>query len=459
MINIPEKCKLIFNILESNGFECFAVGGCVRDSIMGNEPADWDFTTNALPDEICRCFSSFTTLEIGKEYGTVCVVIDSEPFEITTYRCDGVYSDSRHPDSVSFTPNLIEDLARRDFTINSIAYSEKQGYIDPYNGIKDIEDRLIRCTGVASERFSEDALRMLRAVRFSARFGFTIEPSTKEALHQLKDNLQAVHPQRMRKELSGILKARNCAQVLSEHRDVMAVVIPEIQPMFDLAQNNPHHSYDVWTHTIKALENTPSDEVIRFAVFFHDIGKPSVKTTDANGVDHFKKHQHISAQITREILRRFSYSNKFIDSVCALIKHHDERFRLLGADIRRVLSHIGEELFWKLMDVSLADMLGQSEYHREDKLSHREAVILEAEKIISRGDCYSLAQLNVKGNDLIPMGFRGEAIGHALNVLLRLVIKGKVSNSKDDLLFIANSLPREIRKIKPDNIDKFLMLI
>ncbi|MBQ8001045.1 MAG: CCA tRNA nucleotidyltransferase [Ruminococcus sp.] len=443
MKNIPDKCKLIFNILENNGFECFAVGGCVRDSIMGNEPNDWDFTTNALPDDICRCFSDYPTIDIGREYGAICVVIDSEPFEITTYRFDGVYSDSRHPDSVSFSRNITEDLARRDFTINSIAYSESRGYVDPYNGIQDIKDGIIRCTGVASKRFGEDALRMLRAIRFAARFGFSVDPATKEAMLTLKDNLRAVHPQRIRKELTGILMADNVSHILRDYRDVIAVIIPEITPMFDLPQVNPHHCYDVWTHTLTALEHTPASELIRFAVFFHDIGKPCVKTTDDKGIDHFKKHQLISAQMTGDILRRFGFPNKFINKVCALIRHHDERFRLMGADIRRVLSDIGEDLFWKLMDVSLADMLGQSDYHRADKLAQRDAVIKEAHAIIARGDCYTLSQLKVKGPDLIAMGFKGEAIGHALNVLLRLVIKGKLANNRDELLLIAKSLPRE----------------
>ncbi len=443
MISIPDICKLIFNILESNGFECFAVGGCVRDSIIGSEPNDWDFTTNALPDEICRCFSDYATIDIGRQYGTICVVIDSQPFEITTYRCDGTYSDSRHPDSVSFSQTLQEDLARRDFTVNSIAYSDKTGFIDPYGGIIDIENKLIRCTGDAQARFSEDALRMLRAVRFSARLGFSIEKSTSDAMHLLKDKLSAVHPQRIRKELTGILMAPYSCDILSEYKDILSVVLPEIKPMFDLEQNNPHHIYDVWTHTLKALKNTPLDETVRFAVFFHDIGKPVMKTTDDNGIDHFKKHQYVSAEITADILRRFGYPNKFIEDVCALIRHHDERFKLMGQDIKRVLSDIGVELFLKLMEVSFADTLAQSRYQREEKLSHRNAVVAEFREIIERGDCYSLSQLDVNGRDLIKMGFKGEAIGRALNVLLRLVIKGKVPNLRNELLLAAKSLPHE----------------
>lgn len=444
MIYIPEKCKLIFDILENNGYECFAVGGCVRDSIMGNTPSDWDFTTNATPDEICRCFSCYNTIDVGRDFGTICVVIDSEPFEITTYRCDGAYSDSRHPDTVSFTSSITDDLARRDFTVNSIAYNEKTGFVDPFGGVCDIERRLIRCTGIAKERFSEDALRILRAVRFASRLGFAIDDETSEAMHLLKDNLLQVHPQRIRKELSGIIMAEYAPRILSEYRDVLSVILPEIVPMFDLVQNNPHHIYDVWTHTLKALSNASlDDDLVRFAVFFHDIGKPSCKTTDEAGVDHFKKHPHKSAQMTEEILKRFGFSHRFIQDVCALIKHHDERFKQMDADIKRVLSDIGEDLFAKLMCVNLADTLAQSEYQREYKLSHREKVTRRADEIIVNGECYKLSQLALNGSDLVSMGFQGKAISNALNNLLRLVIKGKCKNTREDLLYYAKSLPKE----------------
>ena len=441
-MNIPQKCKLIFEILQNNGFECYAVGGCVRDSIMGQSPQDWDFTTDALPDDICRCFSQYTTIDIGRDYGTICVVIDSEPFEITTYRCDGEYTDSRHPDSVTFTRNLIDDLARRDFTINSIAYSPATGFVDPYGGIKDIDDGIIRCTGIPYDRFSEDALRILRALRFSARLGFDIEKQTASAIHNLKDNLKAVHPQRIRKELTGILVAADAPSVISEYQDVMAVIIPEIEPMSETSQNNPHHCYNVWEHTVKALENTPSDELVRFAVFFHDIGKPSVKSTDSKGIDHFTKHQTISAELTSQILRRFGFPSKFVKDVSLLVKYHDERFRNSGADIKRILSIIGEDLFFKLMDVIYADISAQSDYQREDKFNLLKSTSEQAKTIIASGECYTLSALAVNGSDLIKMGFKGKAISHSLSVLLKLVIKGKAENTKESLLFYANSLPR-----------------
>lgn len=438
---IPEKCNFIFEALEKRGFQCFAVGGCVRDALMGNTPADWDFTTDALPEEIEECFKDYTTIDIGKRFGTICVISHGEPYEITTFRCDGEYTDSRHPDSVSFSKTITEDLSRRDFTINSMAYSPKTGIVDPFLGKEDLESKLIRCTGKATERFGEDALRMLRAVRFASRLGFSLETKTAEAISRHKDSLSNVHPQRMRKELTGILMGEHSHDVLMRYRDVIAVVIPEIKPMFDLPQNNPHHKYDVWTHTLTALKNSPQDETIRLAVFFHDIGKPKMKTTDAGGIDHFKKHQLESERIARNILRRFAYPADTVSDVCKLIRFHDERFKNLSPDIKRVLGEVGEELFIKLLEVSRADILSQSDYRRDEKLLHHKKVLQEYYRIIDSDECYKLSQLALKGNDLMELGFRGEAIGHALDVLLRLVIKGKAENTRESLLFYANSLP------------------
>lgn len=442
---IPKKCKFIFEKLENRGYECFAVGGCVRDAIMGVEPADWDFTTNAQPDEILDCFDDYTTVDIGKRFGTICVVSEGESYEITTYRNDGEYSDSRHPDSVQFSEAIEEDLARRDFTINSIAYSEERGFIDPYGGKEDIENKIIRCTGEADLRFQEDALRILRAIRFSSRLGFSIEPSTASAIHAKKDRLSYVHPQRIRKELLGILMGSSPVTVLREFRDALSVVIPEIEPMFDLAQNNPHHVYDVWMHTLHALDVAPKDEIIRLAVFFHDIGKPHAKTTDDKGIDHFKKHPYISEKITRSVLTSFGFSSKTVSDVCKLVRFHDERFRGLTPDIKRVLGEIDVDLFQKLLQVSRADMLAQSDYQREEKLSHHRNVEAEFRRIMEAGECYSLSQLEIKGTDLLNMGFTGEAVGHALDVLLKSVIKGRTENDRDALMLAAKSLPRRLK--------------
>ncbi len=432
MINIPQKCKIIFDILETNGYECFAVGGCVRDSLMGKDPVDWDFTTNASPDDILRCFSDFKTIEVGKQYGTIAVVINNETFEITTYRVDGVYSDSRHPDSVSFSSSIADDLSRRDFTINSMAYSSSCGLVDPYGGLEDINNGIIRCTGEPKRRFYEDALRILRALRFSSRYNFKIETHTKDSIFECKESLKLVHPNRLRKEFTGILEG-NPRTILLEYRDVLAVIIPEIKPMFDLAQNNPHHCYDVWEHTAVALSHTLSEDVLRLAVFFHDIGKPYVKTTDDKGVDHFKKHQIYSTKIAKQVLGRFCFPKSIVSDVCTLVLYHDERFRNLTVDIKRVLGKVTERLFNDLLLVSYADIMAQSDYQREEKLIYRETVLSEARRILSDNECYSLSQLALDGNDLISLGYKGKDIGVILNTLLRMVIKGTAENTKESL--------------------------
>lgn len=440
MIKIPDKCKFIFDILESNGFECFAVGGCVRDALMNNIPSDWDFTTNALPQQIIECFSDYKTLDVGKKYGTVVVVSNGEPFEITTYRKDGEYTDSRHPDSVTFTNTITDDLSRRDFTINSIAYSPSAGIIDPFDGEKDIKDGIIRCTGVPFERFTEDALRILRALRFSSRFDFKIENKTSDAILSCAHSLQSVHPNRLRKEFVGILMGKNPKDILLKYRDVISVIIPEIKPMFELVQNNPHHKYDVWTHTVHAINFSECDETVRISVFFHDIGKPFVKTTDDKGIDHFKKHQFVSSYITEKVMRRFAFPSAQINDVKLLVRYHDERFRSLDKEIKRVLSVIGAELFSKLMAVSYADIMAQSEYKQDEKLQYREKIILRAKEIIENDECYSLAQLAVKGNDLVSLGYSGKEIGTILDTLLKMVIKGTVSNEKETLLNSVKSI-------------------
>ncbi len=439
MINIPRECNFIFEILERNGFECFAVGGCIRDAIMGNNPSDWDFTTNALPDDILRCFSTYKTIEVGKKYGTITVVSHGEPYEITTYRVDGEYSDSRHPDSVTYSSSIVEDLRRRDFTVNSIAYSPKHGLIDPFGGVADIENGIIRCTGVAKERFTEDALRILRALRFSSKFNFQIEQYTKDAIFECMNGLSHVHPNRLRKELTVILMGE-AKQIMLEYRDVLAVIIPEIKPMFDLAQNNPHHCYDVWMHTAVALSHTLPSEVLKLAVFFHDIGKPHVKTTDESGIDHFKKHQMYSENITRTVMQRFCYPKSTIDDVCTLVRYHDERFRSMTVDIKRVLGKVTQRLFYDLSLVSYADIMAQSEYMREEKLAHRDKVLVEARRIIHNNECYSLGQLAINGDDLLELGYKGKEIGVILNTLLKMVIKGTAENTKESLFKSISSI-------------------
>lgn len=440
MILIPEKCKFVFDVLTSAGYKCYAVGGCVRDSLMGRTPTDWDFTTDASPSQIEKCFSQYKTLDIGKNFGTITVVNENDTFEITTFRCDGKYTDSRHPDSVTFTSSLEEDLSRRDFTMNSIAYSPNEGLVDPFDGYTDILNKTIRCTGDPLVRFSEDAIRIIRGLRFSSVLSFEIEDCTRCAMLSLSKELSKVHPSRIRKELSGLLVGSNAVNILDDFREVIAVIIPEIKPMFNFKQNNPHHKYDVWTHTLKAFENTPASELHRISVLFHDIGKPFVKTTDKKGTDHFKLHQQKSADLAKVILNRFCYPSSFISDVLLLIKYHDERFKDLRYDVKRILKCIGERLFFVLTDIMYSDIMGQSEFRRAEKLSHREKVISTAKEIIENGECYTLSALSINGDDLVSLGFTGVLIGNTLNNILDLVIRDKLKNSKEELLKFASDI-------------------
>jgi len=440
VIKIPEKCNFIFNKLSENGFMCFAVGGCVRDSIMGKEPMDWDFTTDAKPQEICSVFSDYKIIDIGKKFGTVCVISDNESYEITTFRSDGNYSDGRHPDDIKFCDSITEDLSRRDFTMNSIAYSVERGIVDPFNGIEDIKNKTIRCTGEPQRRFCEDGLRILRAVRFASVLGFDIEPCTNKGIFECKDMLSNVHPYRMQKELTSLIMGDCASSVLIAYSQILAVLIPEIEPMFNCAQNNPHHKYDVWNHTVKSISYAPQNVLIRLCLLFHDCGKPFVKTTDSKGIDHFKTHQIKSAEIATTVLKRFGYPSSVIRDVSLLVRYHDERFRKLNENIKNVLGVLGKDLFELLLLVAFCDMSAQSKYKREEKLSYHEEVKKEFRRIIETNQCYSLSQLAVSGSDITALGFKNKNVGIVLEKLLAAVIKGEVVNDKDELIKFASRI-------------------
>ncbi len=434
MISLPQKTDFIFENLNKNGFECFAVGGCVRDLLMGNTPQDYDFTADALPHEILKCFDDYKVFDTGIKYGTISVINNDECYEITTFRVDGEYSDSRHPDEVLFSKNIYDDLSRRDFTVNSIAFNKNRGVVDPFGGIEDINNKIIRATGNANERMREDALRILRGLRFSSKLGFSIDDNTLNAMYENKELLTHIHPFRIKAELEGLLKSDNVSEILYSHREIIKEIIPELSPMFYCVQNNPHHRYDVWTHTVKAVENVPSDLTLRLAALFHDVGKPFSITTDKKGVNHFKGHQYISEKISSEVLSRFGFPKNLIKDVSRLIIYHDERFRNINVDVKRVLKDIDAELFKKLLLLSKADTLAQSEYRRQEKLSHIQEVEAEFEKIIAEGECYKISQLNINGDDLKTLGYKGREIGEALSECLDAVIRGEIENNTKALL-------------------------
>lgn len=440
---LPEKVNSIIKRLKVNGYEAYAVGGCVRDMVMGIAPNDFDITTSALPEETMRVFKDYRIVETGVKHGTVTVICDHEPFEITTYRIDGNYLDSRHPESVSFSRNLKDDLARRDFTVNTLCYNEEDGLIDLFGGVGDIENGLIRCVGDPEKRFSEDALRIMRALRFSATLGFSIDGETARCIHSQKDLLKNIAVERIRDEFTKLLCGKKAFGVLSEFHDVIEVFIPEFAELFDCEQNTPYHVYDVGCHTLHALRAIKNEKVLKITMFFHDFGKPKAKFTDSHGVDHFKCHASIGAEMSREILKRMRYDNKTVEKVSTLIAIHSEPSPKTKTDAKLLLSEVGEENYRDFIKVRRADCLAKADPHSHDKKLENMLAMLD--EIIENNECYRLSDLKIDGNDLIKLGFSdGKDINLALQILFIEVLVDNEKNSKSYLASRAKALLEEI---------------
>lgn len=434
-LQIPAAAQTIIRALHDSGFEAYVVGGCVRDALLGIAPHDWDICTNATPQQMQRCFAGWNTIEIGIKHGTIAVVMDKVVYEVTAYRVDGTYSDNRHPDSVCFTPELTEDLARRDFTVNAMAYSDSDGLIDPYGGVQDLRDGVIRCVGEPDKRFNEDALRILRALRFASRFGFDIEHETAASVKRNAPLLDQIAAERIRVELEGVLTGQNAEAILNEYRDVIAVFIPEIAACFDFDQRTKHHCFDVYRHITHSVGQITPTPLLRTVMLFHDIGKPQVMTQDADGTRHFKGHQQVSADIARVVLRRLRCSNAFIDDCVKLIIYHDVRFSGSKKQVKRVMKAIGADNMPLLFEVMTADYLSQSDFNRNLKREAVETAKAQYEKIMAEGECFSLKELKINGKDLISIGITdGRAIGTTLKVLLNEVIEETLPNDKSALL-------------------------
>ena len=431
-IKIPDYVNKIITALEENGFEAYIVGGCVRDTLLMLTPHDFDVTTNALPEQMKQCFTSFKVVETGIKHGTLTVFVDSEPVEVTTYRIDGEYTDHRRPEEVTFTTSLKEDLARRDFTINALAYSEKTGIVDFFGGQDDLTNQVIRCVGEPKKRFSEDALRIMRALRFSATLGFGIESETSKQLLALKTTLKKIAVERISVELEKMIMGNNCYSVLMEYPTVLAEIIPEIAPCVGFEQHNKYHKYNVWEHIVMAVATSKKDRIIRLAMLLHDIEKPNCFKLE-NGQGHFYKHEKKSADKANEILHRLRYDNDTITRVCLLIENH--YFTPVNEEkaIKKLLSKIGNEAFFQLLDVQRADANAKNDFCL-DRLPILWEIEKNARGIISRGDCLSLKDLAVNGNDLMELGYEGKKIGETLKSLLVMVIDGKVANERDALL-------------------------
>lgn len=439
---LSNEADKAINILQSCGFEAFAVGGFVRDMIMGNYAYDIDITTSALPEEVKAIFSQYKTIDTGIRHGTVTVLINNCPIEITTYRIEQGYSDGRHPDSVVFTNNLKEDLARRDFTINSIAYCKEKGYFDPFGGIEDIENKLIRCVGNPVKRFEEDSLRILRALRFASVLSFEIEDKTKEAIFECKELLFRVSQERILSEITKMLCGNNIREVLTQYSEVFEVILPEIKNMKGFDQKNFHHIYDILTHTAVVVENIPPIPHLRFAALFHDCGKADCFSTDENGTGHFYSHPSISARKADTALLRLKCDTKTREKVVRLVKVHDSPIEESERIIKKKLNSLGQELFFDLIELQRADTKGLApEFHKRDK--HFDILERIAKEILESEQCFSLKDLNINGNDLINLGFKGKEIGSALNKALENVIEEKVSNNKEELISFCMSLKNQ----------------
>lgn len=435
-INVPKKAQYIIETITKAGFEAYVVGGCVRDSILGREPMDWDITTSAKPEQVKALFPR--TIDTGLQHGTVTVMLEREGFEVTTYRIDGEYEDSRHPKEVIFTPNLEEDLKRRDLTINAMAYNDMTGLVDIFGGMEDIKAKMVRCVGKAKERFTEDALRILRAIRFSAQLGYTIEPETKKAIAELAPTLSKISAERIQVELVKLMTSPNPDYLRVAYEcGVTKVFFPEFDKAMETEQANPHHCYSVGEHTLHSLKYVEADKVLRLTMLLHDMGKPETLTVDNKGTAHFFGHADVSADIAKKFLRRLKFDNDTIYMVSKLVKYHDysNNQDVNERIVRRAVNKIGDDAFPALFEVKRADILSQSEYHREEKLANLASWQQMYEEICSKGQCVSLKTLAVTGSDLIAAGMKpGKQLGDTLQKLLALVLESPEKNTREILL-------------------------
>lgn len=436
-IDLPEKVAYILDTLMAHGYEAYAVGGCVRDSLMGRTPQDWDVTTSATPVQVKALFPR--TVDTGLAHGTVTVLMGKDGFEVTTYRVDGEYVDGRHPKEVFFTPSLLEDLKRRDFTINAMAYHKANGLTDAFGGMDDLAAGIVRCVGSPMDRLKEDALRMLRAVRFAAQLDFQIEEHTRDAIRRLAPDLTRISAERIQAELVKLLVSPHPEYIRELYTlGISKVILPEFDLMMETKQNHPHHCRTVGEHTICGLTNIAPDRVLRLAMLFHDIAKPICRTTDENGIDHFYGHPEKSAQMAKKIFRRLKFDRETMERVCALVRWHDYNPLLTEEKVRRAVMKTGQEQYPRIFALKRADIQAQSDYQREEKLAYVDRYEQMYRQMTAKGDCISLKQLAVSGRDIMDLGVgQGRQIGSILNRLLEQVIEDPKKNSRDSLLALA----------------------
>lgn len=444
-INMPKEVDYIIKELKNHGYEGFIVGGCVRDAILKRNPSDWDITTNAFPEEIKKIFNH--TIDTGIKHGTVTVVVNSAYYEITTYRIDGTYKDGRRPEKVEFVTSLIDDLQRRDFTINAMAYNEEKGLVDPFEGCLDLREKVIRCVGNPNDRFNEDGLRILRAIRFAIQLDFQIENLTKEAILKLGNNIKLVAMERIRDEINKIVTSDNPYNFLLIYElGLMDKIIPEFEDAFKTEQNIKYHQYNVAIHSLKAMSYIENQLDLRLTMLLHDIGKPYTKTVDEYGIDHFYGHSKVSADRARDILIRMRYDKGTVSRIVSLIEYHNARLIESRKFIKRFLSKIGSENFLDLLKVKKADNRAKNPKYFENSFERLDNIEKMTREILKDKECFERKSLAISGNDLINLGFKpGKEMGLLLDEILDNVIKEPKMNNKEDLIkfVLEKNQPRE----------------
>lgn len=433
-INMPANANWIIQTLQNAGYEAYIVGGCVRDAILGREPGDWDITTSAKPEEVKALFHR--TIDTGIEHGTVTVMLEKEGYEVTTYRVDGKYEDHRRPTSVTFTASLLEDMKRRDFTINAMAYNETEGVIDHFDGMKDLERKVIRCVGEPKERFDEDALRILRALRFSAQLDFAIEERTQEAIRNQAVFLKDISAERIHVELTKLITSNHPERLRTAYElGVTKVVLPEFDDMMETEQNNKHHMYSVGEHTLRVVQEVPATETMRWAALLHDVAKPACKVSDETG-DHFYEHNVKGVDMAEQILLRLKFDNATISRVKRIVLWHDYGMGKTPSlrSFRKSLSKMGADLFEDYTYIKRADTLAQSDYMQKEKLATLEILKEYYKTVMEQAQCLSLKDLTITGKDLIALGMKpGKEMGAMLQYLLECVLEEPELNEPERL--------------------------
>ena len=439
--DLPDHALTALNLLEKAGFEAWLVGGCVRDACLGRVPGDIDLATSALPEQMLAVFSPYKTLQTGIKHGTITLFINHHPMEITTFRSDGRYTDRRHPDQVQFVNSLQEDLARRDFTCNAMAWHPQGGLQDPFDGRKDCGRNLLRAVGIPRKRFEEDALRILRALRFACQLGFSLEENTLLAMMDAAEGLEHIAKERIANELNRALTGDHAAPALGSYPRVLFLALPELAPMLHTPQRTPFHIYDVWQHTLRTLEETPKDAAIRWAALYHDSGKPHTTQFDPDGTTHFRGHQAVSTRLMEEAMLRLKQSGALREQATSLVKYHDER---IGPDnLRLWLSRLGCPLTLKLLLLQRADLTAHSPKVAW-RLPQINTLYQEALRLQKTGTPLRIRDLAVNGQDLMRIGYQeDERLGQALSRLLELVLKGTLSNTQEALMVKAKEILKQ----------------